>query len=137
MPNIIFGLTVLFITAVMGGMTLGVTFNDQSINDGFHLLTLERFYLREGHSHGNFMCLYNLFVGILLNNLNLSEILKTVASYAAMAAILLPIGLAWKGALGGIVEPPPVAIIGILGVAVSLGIMVFGAWRTRSPQIAD
>ena len=96
MPNIIFGLTVLFITAVMGGMTLGVTFNDQSIQDGNHLLTLQRFFLREGHSHGNFMCFYNLFTGLLLNNLNLSDRLRTVASYAAMAAIFLPIGLAWK-----------------------------------------
>ena len=102
MPNIIFGLTVLFITAVMGGMTLGVTFNDQSIQDGNHLLTLQRFFLREGHSHGNFMCFYNLFTGLLLNNLNLSERLRTIASYAAMAAIFLPIGLAWKGAMGGV-----------------------------------
>jgi len=130
MPNIIFGLTVLFITAVMGGMTLGVTFNDQSIQDGNHLLTLQRFFLREGHSHGNFMCFYNLFVGLLLNNLNLSGRLRTVASYAAMAAIFLPIGLAWKGAMGGVTEPPPVAMIGILGVAISLGIMIIGAWRT-------
>ena len=83
------------------------------------------------------MCLYNLFVEILLNNLNLSDIFKTVASYAAMTAILLPIGLAWKGALGEIAEPPPVGIIGILGVTVSLVITVFGAWKTRSPQIAD
>jgi len=39
--------------------------------------------------------------------------------------------------MGGMTEPPPVGVIGILGVAVSLGIMVFGAWRTRSPQIAE
>jgi len=68
----------------------------------------------------------------LLNNLNLSERLGTVASYAAMAAIFLPIGLAWKSAMGGVTEPPPVAMIGIPDIAISLGIMIFGAWRTRS-----
>ena len=87
LANIRFGVTSLFLTAVIGGMALGGTFNEQSVQDGNHLLSLTRFFLREGHSHGNFMGFFNLFVGLILNNLNLSEGLKKTCSYAAMAAI--------------------------------------------------
>lgn len=34
--------------------------------------------------------------------------------------------------MGGVTEPPPVVMIGIPGVAISLGIMIFCAWRTRT-----
>ena len=131
MPNIIFGFTVLFFTSLIGGMFLGGTFNEQSVRDGDHLLSLGRFYLREGHSHGNFMSLYNVLVGVVLANLALSDQLKKISSYAAMAAILLPVGLAWKGVLGGMQDPPPVGLIGVLGFAISLFIIVYGAWKTK------
>jgi len=132
MPNIIFGFSVLFITALLGGMYLGGTFNDESVSGGNHLLSLARFYLREGHSHGNFLCLYNVLVGLVLANLALSEKWKKISSYSAMATILLPAGLFWKGLIGGIADPPPVAVIGILGFAVSLGAIIFGAWKSRA-----
>ena len=130
-PNILFGFTMLFITAVLGGMTLGATFDAQSVSDGYHSLSLQRFYLREGHSHGNFMCFFNLFVGLTVNNLQLSERLKTVCSYSAMAAILLPIGLAAKGAAGAPADFPPFGLIGVVGVAVALVILIVGTWRSR------
>lgn len=131
MPNIIFGFSVLFITAAIGGMYLGSTFNEQAIQNGIHNLQIQRFFLREGHSHGNFMCIYNILVGIVLANLTLSDKLKKISSYAAMAAIFLPIGLAWKGVLGGVEEPPPIAMIGILGIALSLIIIIYGSWKSR------
>lgn len=131
MANIIFGFTALFFTAAVGGMALGATFNDNSVKEGFHMLSIVRFYLREGHSHGNFMCFFNLFVGIILNNLNLSETLKKVCSYAAMAAIFLPIGLAAKGAAGAPADFPPIGLIGIIGVATSLIILVIGSFKSR------
>ena len=129
MANIRFGFIALFITAFLGGMTLGGTFDMYSVKDGYHMLGLARFYLREGHSHGNFMSLFNLFVGIIINNLNLSEKLKTIGSYAAMTAIFFPIGLAIKGATGG--DAPDISIIGILGVAVALIILITGAVKTK------
>lgn len=130
MANIRFGFVFLFLTAVCGGMALGGTFDQYSVKDGYHMLELARFYLREGHSHGNFMALFNLFTGLIINNLSLSETLKKVGSYAAMAAVFLPIGLAVKGAAGA-AEVPPIGLIGILGIAVALIVMVFGAFKTK------
>ena len=130
MTNIRFGFVVLFITAVAGGTALGGTFNQYSIKDGYHMLEITRFFLREGHSHGNFMALFNLFVGIIINNLNLSEKLKKVGSYAAMTAIFLPIGLFLNGVLGA-ENAPPIGIIGILGLATALIILIIGSFKTE------
>jgi len=133
LPNIIFGFSVLFLTAFIGGSILGGTFNTQSVHDGFHTLSLQRFFLREGHSHGNFMAIYNVLIGLVLGNIFLSERTKKIASWSAMAAIFLPVGLAWKGMLGGLTDPPPVAFIGILGMGISLALVVYGASRTKQP----
>ena len=130
MTNIKFGFVVLFITAVSGGMALGGTFNQYSIKDGYHMLEISRFFLREGHSHGNFMALFNLFVGIIINNLNLSDKLKKIGSYAAMTAIFLPIGLALNGTFGA-EQVPPIGVIGILGVATALVILIIGSFKTK------
>ncbi len=129
--NIRFGVVSLLITAVLGGMALGGTFNEQSVQDGNHLLSLSRFYIREGHSHGNFMGFFNLFVGLILNNLTLSEKLKKVCSYAAMAAIFLPIGLAAQGFAGAPDNFPPIGVIGIIGVATTLIILIIGSFKTK------
>jgi Na+/H+ antiporter NhaA len=126
MANIRFGLAALFVTAVMGG-----TFNDQSVQDGNHLLSLARFYMREGHSHGNFMSFFNLFVGLILNQLSLSEKLKKICSYGAMASFFLPIGLAAQGFAGAPEIFPPIGLIGIIGIATALLILIVGAFKTK------
>ena len=132
LPNIRFGLVALFITGTVGGMMLGGTFNDMSVQNGNHLLGLARFYMREGHSHGNFMAFFNLFVGLILPYLALSEKAKKVASWSAMAAIMLPVGLALKGFAGAPDDYPPIGIIGILGITVCMFVMIVGAFRTKS-----
>ena len=129
--NIRFGFTFLFITACIGGMALGGTFNEQSVQDGNHLLNLTRFYLREGHSHGNFMAFFNIFVGLVLNNLTLSDKLKRICSYSAMAAIFLPLGLFIKGMMDASDDAPPVGLIGVLGIAIALIILIYGAFKTK------
>lgn len=130
MANIRFGFLSLFITAVVGGMALGGTFNEQSVQDGNHLLGLARFYMREGHSHGNFMGFFNLFVGLILGNLALSEGMKKVGSYGAMLSIFLPIGLAAKGFAGAPDDFPPIGLIGIIGIAVAMIILIIGSFKT-------
>ena len=107
---------------------MGGTFNEYSIQEGNHILGMARFYLREGHSHGNFMSIFNILIGLTLENLMISERLKKICSYSAMAAIMLPVGLFLTGVMGG--DPanvPPIGMIGILGVAASLIIMIIGA----------
>lgn len=49
--NVVAGLLAMFIAAV-GGLVLGITFDANSVRNGDHILSLVRFYLREGHSHG-------------------------------------------------------------------------------------
>ena len=109
---------------------LGGTFNEYSVKDGNHLLGIGRFYLREGHLHGNFMSFFNLFVGLILNNLQLSEKMKKICSYSAMASILLPLGLFIKGMMGGSEDAPPFGILGILGIVIALIILIIGAFKT-------
>jgi len=130
--NIRFGFTMLLISAGIGGLALGSTFNEQSVQDGNHILGLARFYLREGHSHGNFMSFFNIFVGLVLNNLNLSEKLKKICSYAAMASIILPLGLFIKGMMGASEDVPPFGMIGVIGIVVALVILIIGAFKTNS-----
>ena len=131
MSNIRFGFTLLLITTVLGGMALGSTFDAQSVQEGNHLLDLARFYMREGHSHGAFICFFNLFVGLIINHLNLSENLKKIGSYAAMAAIFLPIALLSKGLAGAPNDFPPFGIIGVLGMFIALVILILGAFKTK------
>ena len=128
--NIRFGVTALFVTACVGGMMLGGTFADQSVQDGNHLLGLNRFFLREAHSHGNFMAIFNILVGLLVNNLNLSEKAKTACSYSAMLAFMLPVGLLVTGIMG-LGNAPPIGLIGILGAATALIILIIGAFKTK------
>ena len=134
LPNIRFGLVALFITGIAGGMVLGGTFNDMSVQNGNHLLGLARFYMREGHSHGNFMAFFNLFVGLMLPHLALSSTAKKVASWSAMAAIMLPVGLALKGFAGAPDDYPPIGIIGILGITVSMVILIIGAFKAKAAK---
>lgn len=129
LPNLRFGLALLLITAVLGGTFLGGTFMEQSIKDGYHMLPMRRFFLRDAHSHGNFMAFYNVFASLLLANISLSNRLRSTASYAAMATVFLPVGLAIHGITG---EQSPVGMIGILGAALSVAIMIYGSWKTRS-----
>ncbi|MEQ8323204.1 MAG: hypothetical protein RIC15_08340 [Vicingaceae bacterium] len=131
LANIRFGLTTLLITAGIGGMMLGGTFNEFSVQEGNHVLGLARFFLREGHSHGNFMAIFNILVGLLLNNLNLSERMKKICSYSAMASILLPLGLFVKGTMGASDDAPPFGLLGVVGVVLALVILIIGAFKTK------
>jgi len=56
--------------------------------------------LREGHSHGMTIAFYNLFIGLSLGAVSLSNGLKKTAAIAGLLSFFLPIGLALKGAAG-------------------------------------
>ena len=93
------------------------------------MLSIVRFYLREGHSHGMPISFYNLFIGFLLDRVQLSDRLKTTCMILALFAFFLPIGLVAKGAAGAPTDFPPIGIIGVLGVLGSTFIMLIGALR--------
>jgi len=48
-----------------------------------------------------------------------------------MLAILLPLGLLVKGLMGASDDAPPFGIIGVVGVAVALIILIIGAFKTK------
>jgi len=132
--NIIVGLAGLLL-ASSGGMALGATFDQHSVRDGFHLLTLVRFYLREGHSHGMPLSLYNLIVGLLLDQWIANPRWRRVASWATALSLVLPIGLAAKGAAGASATFPPIGLIGVAGMFVSLVLLLANS-RAGLPQAA-
>ena len=126
--NIVAGFTGLLLAAC-GGLALGFTFDQFAVRDGDHVLSVVRFYLREGHSHGMPIAFFNLFIGLLLVRVHLSDRLKKTVSILALIAFFLPIGLAVKGAAGAPTDFPPIGMIGVLGIMGSSIIMLIGALR--------
>ena len=115
--------------AGLGGMALGATFDTHSVKDGLHVLSIARFYLREGHSHGMPIALFNLVVGSLVDRLALGPRSKRVCSIGAIAGFVLPLGLALKGACGAPSNFPPIGLIGVLGLLTSVCCLLVGALR--------
>jgi len=128
--NILAGALALLIGAI-GGLALGATFDRYAVKDGYHVLDLVRFYLREGHSHTMPFALMNLIVGLLIDRLALSDGLKRTCSWLAVAAFILPLALAAKGATGAQPNFPPFGILGALAFIGVMALLAMGAWRTR------
>lgn len=119
------------ILAALGGVALGATFDQNSIQEGNHLLSEVRFYLREGHSHGMPMALLNLIYALWIDKLNIGEKLKRTGSIAITLTYLLPIGLFAKGVAGAPANFPPIGLIGILGFLIGAGILALGSLKTK------
>lgn len=66
------------------------------MKDGYHVLNLVRFYLREGHSHTMPFAPMNPIVGLLIDRLAFGDGLKRTCSWLAVAAFIVPLGLASK-----------------------------------------
>lgn len=126
--NIVAGFIGLLLAA-FGGMALGLTFDKFAVQDGNHVLTMVRFYLREGHSHGMPIAFFNLFIGLLVDRMALSNGLKKACSTLTLFAYFLPFGLALKGACGAPANFPPVGMIGVFAVLSVIIIMLIGAIR--------
>lgn len=116
--------------AACGGMALGLTFDKFSVKEGYHMMDLMRFYLREGHSHGMPIAIYNLVVGLLVDRWFSSARLKQICSYASLLGFLLPFFLAMKGAAGAPPDFPPIGIIGALGLLTSFLLIALAGART-------
>jgi hypothetical protein len=127
--NIIAGLIGLLLAAC-GGIVLGLTFDKFAVQDGNHVLSVVRFYLREGHSHGMPISFFNLFIGLLMDRVQLSDRMKNACTVFALLAFFLPIGLIAKGVAGAPTDFPPIGMIGVLGVFGATFIMLVGAIQT-------
>ena len=129
--NVIAGAVGLLL-AGLGGMALGLTFDTYSVKEGNHLLSIVRFYLREGHSHGMPIALFNLLVGSIVDRLGLTDRSKRLCSITAIVGLVLPVGLALKGASGAPSNFPPIGLIGVVGLFAAVGFLLVGALRMRS-----
>jgi hypothetical protein len=109
----------------LAGAALGITFDAQSVQEGNHLLSLSRFYMREGHSHSMPMAMINLIVGLLIDRWLANDTAKKIASYSAMATFVLPIGLALKGFAGAPADYPPIGMVGVVGFLVMAFTLIF------------
>ncbi|ABJ80148.1 hypothetical protein IQB76_01415 [Leptospira borgpetersenii serovar Hardjo-bovis] len=128
--NVIAGFTAMLLAA-MGGFALGATFDTNVVKDEQYILSIVRFYLREGHSHGMPIAMYNMIVGLWIDKVALSNRSKLIASWAAVCGLLLPVGLALKGAAGAPANFPPVGLPGILGMFTSIILLLIGAIRIQ------
>ncbi|EMJ97596.1 hypothetical protein [Leptospira alstonii] len=128
--NVVAGFSAMLLAA-MGGFALGATFDANVVKDGQYVLSIVRFYLREGHSHGMPIAMYNMVVGLWIDKVVLSNRAKSIASWAAVCGLLLPIGLAMKGAAGAPANFPPVGLPGIFGMFVSIILLLIGALRIK------
>ena len=128
--NVIAGAAGLLLAGV-GGMALGATFDTYSVKDGAHVLSVVRFYLREGHSHGMPIALFNLIVGSLVDRLALADRAQRVCSRAAMVGFVMPLGLALKGASGASDAFTPVGLIGAVGLFTAAALLLVGALRLQ------
>ena len=129
--NIYVGLVALLL-AGFGGLGLGFTFDQYAVKGGEHVLALSRFYLREGHSHGMPIAIYNLVIGLLVDRWLLLPKACRACSIAAALGIVLPLGLAAKGAAGAPADFPPVGMIGVLGLIVSVVVLLVAKKRTAA-----
>lgn len=129
--NIVAGFLFMF-AAACGGMLLGGTFDAAyAARGGDHVMTMARFFLREGHSHGMPIGMFNIIVGLVIDKLALTTGVKRIASWAAICGILLPIGLAAKGAAGAPASFPPVGLPGVFGMFIAIVVCLIGAVRIQ------
>lgn len=124
--NLVAG-AIIMLLAGAGGMLLGATFDTNSVKDGYHILSLVRFYLREGHSHSMPFGLYNLIFAFIVDRLALSDLHKRIASITAIAAVLLPLGLLGKGMAGAAPDFPPFGMLGIFAFLASIVYILIGS----------
>lgn len=127
--NIIAGGIVIFIAAI-GGFALGFTV-ENIFKDGFYAMTLPRFLIKAGHSHGMPMALYNLIIGVMVDRLALSEKGKKYLSMLALGAFIMPLGLLLRGLTGGSMAFAPVVLVGATCFIASAAVMIKGAIAGR------
>ena len=117
-------------------MILGLTFDLFSVQDGNHVMSIVRFYLREGHSHGMPISYFNLFIGLLVDRMVLSNGLKKACSILGLFAYFLPVGLVLKGAAEAPSNFPPIGMIGVFAVLATIIIMLICALRIQREEVS-
>ncbi|MBX7059907.1 MAG: hypothetical protein K1X75_17735 [Leptospirales bacterium] len=128
--NLIAGIVAMLL-AMFGGLALAFTFDAFAVRGNDHVLSLVRFYLREGHSHGMPLAIFNMLIALWVDRVELSRTLKQVVSWSAICSLILPLALAMKGAAGAPSDFPPLGLPGVLGLALALSLMLAGAIRMK------
>jgi hypothetical protein len=128
--NIITGAVVIFI-ATFAGFAMGKTL-DGNFTEGFYKMSFARALAKAGHTHGMLFAYFNLIVGGLVDRLELTDKLKKWLSALAIGALLLPIGVATRGIMGGSAAPEPVAMLGALCYLSAAALILKGALAMKT-----
>ncbi|MFZ2630501.1 MAG: hypothetical protein WAX48_02855 [Desulfosalsimonadaceae bacterium] len=112
--------------AAAGGLCLGFSM-DPYFDKGFYAVPLGRYLLKAGHTHGMPIALYNLIIGSLLENLNLTDTARKWCSLLAVLAFIMPVGLALRGLTDGAMTFAPVVLLGSLCFLASVVMVMKGA----------
>lgn len=122
--NIIAGSAGILLASI-GGMMLGLTYNDL-FKDGSYMIDLSRAFFKAAHTHGQPLAMYNLIFALLINHVVLSDRSKRIASWAAALSIVMPVGMVFRGLTDGAMTFAPVVMIGVVGFVVSAGFLLVG-----------
>ena len=125
--NILVAATVLLLAAA-GGLVLGFTIEPNLASGEYHVSS-QRFFLREGHTHGMPIALLNLLVGLLLPRLALGERGRRALAIAGLGAFFLPITLVLRGLTFPSKAFAPLGLVGAACFAVTAAMILAGALR--------
>lgn len=128
--NVIVGGIAIFVFSI-GGFALGFSL-DPFFEKGFYQMSLGRFLLRAGHTHGMPFAFYNLIIGILLDKLALSDRWKRRCSVCAVLSFIMPIGLVLRGLTDGAMTFAPVTLVGAFFFLASAALMIKGTMTITS-----
>jgi hypothetical protein len=113
------------------GFFLGSTFNT-SLTDEYYVLTVGRFYMKQPHTHGFPLAMYNLILAVVLPYLGLTERSKKVCSVLAVCSYIMTIGLFLKAITDGAPTYAPVVMVGAILFTVSAIMLLFGSFKIKS-----
>ncbi|MEW6533136.1 MAG: hypothetical protein AB1473_20055 [Thermodesulfobacteriota bacterium] len=128
--NVVSGGIVILVASI-GGFALGFTL-DPFFEKGFYAIPLGRVFLKAGHTHGMPFAFYNIVIGLLVDQLALTDKWKRRCSLLAVLSFIMPIGLILRGLTDGAMTFAPVALLGALCFLASVVIVIRGAIASSS-----
>ncbi len=122
--NIKFGILLLIIGSFFA-FYLGFSI-EKNLTDGNYAVPFARIFLRAGHTHGMLIGLYNIVIGLLINQyVDCDKCCKWI-SITGMGSVLLPIGLVVRGLTGGAMTFAFIPMTGALCFIASLILLFVG-----------
>ena len=128
--NTYLGLAVL-VVAALAGFALGQSLEPYYKN-GYGQITLWRYLIKVGHTHGMPFGLINIVFGLLIGRAECSATLKRTGAILTALALCLPLGVALRGLTEGARYTEGIAMVGGFSFLAACVVMVFIVRAMRS-----